>query len=855
MRPNLMDREEVQQKVRSTWEDHPTWAKDGRKRWALALGRVRIVLMEERKRRDREDEDVVKLQEQLNRCRREMPQVIFFFAALKAKMAQENITTLQREDGRTITDQEEIIQEVEQMYATLYAGVPEIEGAELKRHEVLQMVDRRLSIEQNEKIKEVPSEELIEETVRSLPAEKASGIDGVVVEILTRGWQFMKTDCFLMVRKMWASKKLLTKDNRGLIKLIPKNEDRFWLTNWRPITLLTVTYKIIAKIIASRLNSMMPGLVDRQQTGFIAGRDITENVLSLRLAQEWTQASGQQAIFVKLDFQKAYDRVLYVFLWETLAVAGISITLSEESFSSLTQEKGWILERLCRQFLWGWKEHNNPKTALVAWERIAQSRQDGGLGWIKFREKAAALHIKCILKLLTGEESEWTILAKSLILRTLRAGAYQREICQWELDEVLLLTKITKVRGSPTLSRMLKSWGQAKSWNSDRADLPGRFSLTQVMYLKSWGQAERGTLGSTITGLLRKGNITTLEVGQSLTAGGTSWRQRLQQTGLFPEEETLEEINNLEQWVRRISIGNGRLIDSKGWCWRDRTENFKWEGRVKTWPEKVRKREDFSGPLDGRWNIQGAPGSWQRRWTKLWEARISYRKKVWLWKILQRGFFTGSCAAEMRVSQGYCDRCQTQVETLEHVLWECRVLAERKAKLRALGAIPTQCHTLLSWIDATLTEARRDTSYIALLTSFADKVWKERNDRLFNQKIGQLPVGGILKNTYREIDAFPINSCSAATLQVTRTAKQTLEQWIHTWTNWKGREARQRPSFDNDRPDSTRSAGGSSAEDGDEEESEGGSSSTNSEAYTTSGTSSVASVEEESTTVDSRVSA
>ncbi|KAL3693037.1 hypothetical protein R1sor_006688 [Riccia sorocarpa] len=63
------------------------------------------------------------------------------------------------------------------------------------------------------------------------------------------------------------------------------------------------------------------------------------------------------------------------------------------------------LERLCRQFLWGWKEHNNPKTSLVAWERIAQSRQDGGLGWIKYREKAAALHIKCVLKLLTGEET------------------------------------------------------------------------------------------------------------------------------------------------------------------------------------------------------------------------------------------------------------------------------------------------------------------------------------------------------------------------------------------------------------------------------------------------------------------
>ncbi|KAL3689266.1 hypothetical protein R1sor_015575 [Riccia sorocarpa] len=254
MRPSLMDREEVRQEARDTRQDHPSWARDARKRWALALGRVRKVLMEERKRSDRQDENMIKLQVQLNRAR-----------------------------------------------------IQEEEGVEQKRQEVLQRMDKRLSTEQNERLREIPSEELIEEIVRSLPAEKVPGIDGVVIEILTIGWQYMKVECFEMIRKVWTAKKLLNRDNRGLIKLIPKNEDRFsnWLTNWRPITLLTVTYKINANIIASRLKDMMPGSVDRQQTGFIAGRDITENVLSLRLAQEWTQVSGQMAISVKLDFQNS----------------------------------------------------------------------------------------------------------------------------------------------------------------------------------------------------------------------------------------------------------------------------------------------------------------------------------------------------------------------------------------------------------------------------------------------------------------------------------------------------------------------------------------------------------------------
>ncbi|KAL3692001.1 hypothetical protein R1sor_005652 [Riccia sorocarpa] len=134
----------------------------------------------------------------------------------------------------------------------------------------------------------------------------------------------MRDDCFRMVWKVWKSRRLLSKDNRGIIKLIPKADDLFLLKNWRPITLLTTTYKIVAKIIAWRLRDMLPGIIDRQQTGFIAGRSIVENILSLRMSQEWMPVTGQDVMFIKLDFQKAYDRVSHTYLWETLTAIGIS---------------------------------------------------------------------------------------------------------------------------------------------------------------------------------------------------------------------------------------------------------------------------------------------------------------------------------------------------------------------------------------------------------------------------------------------------------------------------------------------------------------------------------------------------
>ncbi|KAL3679543.1 hypothetical protein R1sor_022499 [Riccia sorocarpa] len=65
------------------------------------------------------------------------------------------------------------------------------------------------------------------------------------------------------------------------------------------------------------------GIIDLQQTDFVAECNIINNILSLRLDHEWAQITGQHIIFVKLDFMKAYNRVAHEFLWNTLTAMGI----------------------------------------------------------------------------------------------------------------------------------------------------------------------------------------------------------------------------------------------------------------------------------------------------------------------------------------------------------------------------------------------------------------------------------------------------------------------------------------------------------------------------------------------------
>ncbi|KAL3699898.1 hypothetical protein R1sor_017920 [Riccia sorocarpa] len=80
-------------------------------------------------------------------------------------------------------------------YKALYSAEDETEDTRRKRREVLTLVDRKLDEEQNRQLDELPSEELIEDVVQSLPKGKSPGHDGVIVEVLKAGWGYMNGDC------------------------------------------------------------------------------------------------------------------------------------------------------------------------------------------------------------------------------------------------------------------------------------------------------------------------------------------------------------------------------------------------------------------------------------------------------------------------------------------------------------------------------------------------------------------------------------------------------------------------------------------------------------------------------------
>ena len=105
----------------------------------------------------------------------------------------------------------------------------------------------------------------------------------------------------------------------GVITLIPKKDkDRNLLKNWRPLSLLTTDYKIITKILALHVTKVLPSIINEDQSAYIKGRYIGENIRTIADIIEYCKRKNLSGILLLVDFEKAFGTVRWNFLDETL---------------------------------------------------------------------------------------------------------------------------------------------------------------------------------------------------------------------------------------------------------------------------------------------------------------------------------------------------------------------------------------------------------------------------------------------------------------------------------------------------------------------------------------------------------
>lgn len=107
--------------------------------------------------------------------------------------------------------------------------------------------------------------------------------------------------------------------NASAVTLIPKIQVPNTMRDFRPVSCCNVVYKCIAKVLVGRLKPVLNDLVGVQQSAFIPGRHIAENILLMQeLMRGHHRDNGEPRCAVKIDIQKAYDSVGWGFLKEVL---------------------------------------------------------------------------------------------------------------------------------------------------------------------------------------------------------------------------------------------------------------------------------------------------------------------------------------------------------------------------------------------------------------------------------------------------------------------------------------------------------------------------------------------------------
>lgn len=114
--------------------------------------------------------------------------------------------------------------------------------------------------------------------------------------------------------------------NATILSLIPKLVEAQTMNYYRPIACCNLLYKVISKVLARRLKTILPEAIEVNQTAFIKGRLLLENVLlASELVNGYHRTSNSNRSTVKFDISKAFDTVKWSFITSVLQAMGLPL--------------------------------------------------------------------------------------------------------------------------------------------------------------------------------------------------------------------------------------------------------------------------------------------------------------------------------------------------------------------------------------------------------------------------------------------------------------------------------------------------------------------------------------------------
>ena len=228
-------------------------------------------------------------------------------------MKKKLIREVKLKDGETITDPKQIEKRLENFYSNLYTSKKDLNSDPLGKYDSFESFVEdieipQLNTEERDSLEHDFKYEELKEVVSSFSDNKTPGEDGFTKEFYKFFYDLIWRDLLNSYEAAFQNGSPSISQRRGIITLIPKADgDLKELSNWRPISLRNIDYKILTKALAKRIEKYLPKLINSDQTGFVKGRYIGQNIRLLSDIMEYLDEKKTSGLLLFIDFEKAFD--------------------------------------------------------------------------------------------------------------------------------------------------------------------------------------------------------------------------------------------------------------------------------------------------------------------------------------------------------------------------------------------------------------------------------------------------------------------------------------------------------------------------------------------------------------------
>lgn len=182
---------------------------------------------------------------------------------------------------------------------------------------VLEVLDsRKLTNEERDSLEgEISRAELKTQLFKHMKPSSAPGIDGFTVAWVRKFWADLEDVCYNAINNCYQKGQLTIMLKTAIMKLLRKGEkNKLEASNYRPISLLSVFYKIASGVITRRLESVIEKVLGRQQKAYSRKKNITSVLMNVINMIHSSRESKRSSLIIAVDFRKAFDSLSHSFI-------------------------------------------------------------------------------------------------------------------------------------------------------------------------------------------------------------------------------------------------------------------------------------------------------------------------------------------------------------------------------------------------------------------------------------------------------------------------------------------------------------------------------------------------------------